>query len=107
MIRPFQKSIFNLYGQPHIRNWFYTLAFAIFVSTGFALCDSCLRAPDWFDKPLAAIAGVFIGVTACVTFLRVWQVPPRHTVRSEDSAAAESPVTAAALGSSRGGFFWH
>jgi hypothetical protein len=132
MIRSFQTSIFNLYEQPHIRNWFYTLAFAIFVPTGFRFAILSWEYGDWFDKPLAVIAGAFIGATAGVTLLRVWKVPPRRTVSSENDEVTESQAAAAgpnasemfasakglaalnrkiargaaALGSSREGSFW-
>ena len=72
--------IFGLYEQPRIRNWFYTIAFAIFVPTGFRFATLAWEFGDWFDRPLAVIAGTFIGLTAFVTLLRVWHVAPLKTV---------------------------
>jgi hypothetical protein len=80
MIQRFRTFVFGLYEQPRIRNWFYTIAFAIFVPTGFRFATLAWEYGDWFDKPLAVIAGAFIGLTAVVTLLRVWQVEPRKTV---------------------------
>ena len=107
-------------------------AFAIFVPTGFRFAILSWEYGDWFDKPLAVIGGLFIGVTAGVTLLRVWQVPPRRTVSFENDLVAERPAAlaapnasellasakgqaalnrkiardASALGSTRGGSFW-
>jgi hypothetical protein len=72
--------VFGLYEQPRIRNWFYTIAFAIFVPTGFRFATLAWEFGDWFDRPLAVIAGAFIGLTALVTLLRIWNVEPRKTV---------------------------
>ena len=41
------------------------------------------RFGSWEDKPLAMIAGMFIGVTAMVTLLRFWYVPPQRVVTAE------------------------
>ena len=79
--------IFRLYEQPRIRNWFYTIAFAIFVPTGFRFAKLAWEFGDWFDRPLAVIAGAFIGVTALVTLLRIWNVAPRKTVATEPPEA--------------------
>ncbi len=81
-MRTFREYIFRLYEQPRLRNWFYTLAFAIFVPVGFRFATLAWEFGDWFDKPLAVIAGAFIGATAFVTLLRIWKVPPRRTVPS-------------------------
>lgn len=80
MMRTLREYIFRLYEHPRLRNWFYTLAFAIFVPVGFRFAMLAWEFGDWFDKPLAVIAGAFIGLTAFVTLLRVWKVPPRKTV---------------------------
>jgi hypothetical protein len=85
MISRFREYVFSLYEQPRLRNWFYTLAFAIAVPTGFRFATLAWEYGDWFDKPLAVVAGAFIGATAVVTLLRIWKVPPRKTV----TAAAE------------------
>ena len=80
--------VFGLYEQPRIRNWFYTIAFAIFVPTGFRFATLAWEYGDWFDRPLAVIAGTFIGLTALVTLLRIWHVEPRKTVPTK---APEEP----------------
>jgi len=80
MVQPFQKFAFTLYEQRWLRNWFYTLAFAIFVPTGFRFAVLAWEYGDWFDKPLSILAGLLIGVTAVVTLLRIWNVPPTRTL---------------------------
>lgn len=70
--------IFRLYEQPRLRNFFYTLAFVVFVPVGFRFAILAWEFGDWFDKPLAVIAGGFIGITAVVTLMRFWHVPPRQ-----------------------------
>jgi hypothetical protein len=72
--------IFRLYEQPRLRNWFYTLAFAIFVPIGYRFATLAWEHGTWVDKPLAVIAGIFIGITTVVTLMRIWHVPPQQTV---------------------------
>lgn len=72
--------VFRLYEQPRLRNWFYTLAFAIFVPIGYRFATLAWEYGSWIDKPLAVIAGIFIGITTVVTLMRIWHVPPRQTV---------------------------
>ena len=73
-------SIFRLYERRNLRNWFYTIAFAIFVPVGYRFADIAWRYGEWFDKPLAVIAGLFIGIATVVTLLRIWRVPPTQVV---------------------------
>lgn len=80
MTLPFQKFVFTLYEQRHVRNWFYTLAFAIFLPTGLRFAILAWEFGDWFDKPLSVFAGLIIGCTAVVTLLRLWTVPPKQTL---------------------------
>jgi hypothetical protein len=80
MTQAFQVLVFKLYEQPCWRNWFYTFAFAIFVPTGLRFAILAWEYGDWIDKPLSIFAGFIIGITAIVTLLRVWTVPPRQTV---------------------------
>jgi uncharacterized membrane protein YedE/YeeE len=89
MIQSFRKFFFTLYEQRRLRNWFYTLAFAIFVPTGFRFAVLAWEFGDWFDKPLAVLAGLLIGITAAVTLLRIWTVAPRLTVDTKAGAASE------------------
>jgi hypothetical protein len=108
MIQMFQRPIFRLYEQPRIRNWFYTLAFAIFVPTGLRFAMLAWEYGDWFDKPLSIISGIIIGITAVVTLLRVWQVPPRKTVAagpatgSLDTSLTVIPSTTEILAAAKG-----
>src|ERR1700735_1779231 len=48
---------------------------------------------DWMDKPLSILAGLIIGVTAMVTLLRVWTVPPQRTVESRARTQTIEPPT--------------
>jgi hypothetical protein len=89
MIQSFRKFFFTLYEQRRLRNWFYTLAFAIFVPTGFRFAILAWEYGDWFDKPLAVLAGLLIGITAAVTLLRIWTVAPRLTVDAKAGSAPE------------------
>jgi len=89
MIRSFRQFSFTLYEQRRLRNWFYTLAFAIFVPTGFRFAILAWEYGDWFDKPLALLAGFLIGITAVVTLLRIWAVAPQRTVDAEAGIAPE------------------
>jgi hypothetical protein len=94
-----QKLIFTFYEQRYLRNWFYTLAFAIFVPTGFRFAILAWEYGDWFDKPLSILAGLLIGITATVTLLRIWTVPPTQTVGADaggktmQSAGSSSSVS--------------
>jgi hypothetical protein len=72
--------VFRLYEQRRLRNWFYTVAFAIFVPVGYRFAALAWRYGSWVDKPLAVIAGIFIGITTVVTLMRIWHVAPRQTV---------------------------
>ena len=80
MDQPFHNFVFTLYEQRRLRNWFYSLAFAIFVPTGLRFAILAWEYGDWWDKPLSILAGSLIGVIAVVTLLRIWTVPPRQTV---------------------------
>lgn len=75
------KLIFRLFERRRLRDWFYTVAFLIFVPVGYRFATLAWRYGGWFDKPLAVVAGFFIGVTAVVTLMRFWQVPPAKTVK--------------------------
>jgi len=75
-----QLSVFRLYEQRNLRNWFYTVAFAIFVPVGYHFAELAWRDGSWYDKPLAIIAGLFIGIATVVTLLRIWHVPPKQVV---------------------------
>lgn len=72
--------IFRLFEQRRLRDWFYTVAFLIFVPVGFRFASLAWRYGSWVDKPLAVIAGLFIGVTTVVTLVRFWHVPPQQIV---------------------------
>jgi hypothetical protein len=97
MAQPFQQFVFELYEQRRLRNWFYTLAFAIFVPTGFRFAMLAWEFGDWFDKPLSIIAGLSIGITSLVTLLRVWAVPPVQTSRIPETPATRQVSTPSML----------
>ena len=80
--------IFRLFERRRLRDWFYTIAFVIFVPVGFRFAILAWEFGDWFDKPLAIIAGAFIGITTVVTLLRFWHVAPRQVA----SAPAPTPI---------------
>lgn len=86
--------VFRLFERRLLRDWFYTVAFIIFVPVGLRFAILAWEYGDWFDKPLSVIAGMFIGVTAMVTLLRFWNVPPQQVVTAEapHAFAAEEPV---------------
>ena len=92
-----QLFVFRLYERRNLRNWFYTVSFAIFVPIGYRFADLAWRYGSWVDKPLAVIAGFFIGIATVVTLMRIWHVPPRQTV----PPAEPEPVLAAPLPVSR------
>jgi hypothetical protein len=86
--------VFRLFERRLLRDWFYTIAFIIFVPVGLRFATLAWRYGSWEDKPLSVIAGMFIGVTAMVTLLRFWHVPPQQVVTADGPAAvvAEEPV---------------
>jgi len=75
--------VFRLFERRLLRDWFYTIAFIIFVPVGLRFAILAWEYGDWFDKPLSVVAGMFIGVTAMVTLLRFWHVPPQQIVTAE------------------------
>jgi hypothetical protein len=75
--------IFRFFERRRLRDWFYTVAFIIFVPVGLRFAILAWRFGSWEDKPLAVIAGIFIGITAMVTLLRFWHVPPQQVVNAE------------------------
>ena len=85
-----QLSVFRLYERPRLRNWFYTVAFGIFVPIGYRFAALAWRYGAPIDKPLAVIAGAFSGIAAVVTLMRIWHVPPRQIV----TRAEPEPVVA-------------
>jgi hypothetical protein len=89
-----QLFVFRLYERPRLRNWFYTIAFGIFVPVGYRFAALAWRYGDPIDRPLAIIAGGFIGIAAVVTLMRIWHVPPRQIVtRAEpEPMVAQRPV---------------
>lgn len=86
-----QKFVFRLFEYRRLRDWFYTVAFIIFVPVGYRFATLAWRYGDWFDKPLAVIAGFFIGVTTVVTLMRFWHVPPAKIVTPAVSEPVEEP----------------
>jgi hypothetical protein len=75
-----QLFVFRLYERRNLRNWFYTVAFAVFVPVGYRFAGLAWEYGSWYDKPLAVIAGLLIGIATVVTLLRIWHVPPKQVV---------------------------
>ena len=92
-----QSFIFWHYEQRRLRDWFYTVAFLIFVPVGFRFASLAWRYGHWVDKPLAVIAGLFIGITTVVTLMRVWSVPPRQTTTPPPQNPPAIPAKPAVL----------
>ena len=90
MFKYIRRTVFSLYEQPVLRNWFYTFAFAIFVPVGCRFAFLAWRFGEPFDKLMTIVGGVVVGITTVVTLLRIWAVPPRQTVNhSSDSGREE------------------
>jgi hypothetical protein len=87
-----QLSVFRLYERTRLRNWFYTIAFAIFVPIGYRFADLAWRYGSPIDKPLAVIAGIFIGMATVVTLMRIWHVPPRQIVTRAEPKPVLPPL---------------
>lgn len=86
-----QLSVFRFYERPRLRNWFYTVAFSIFVPVGFRFAALAWRYGSPIDKPLAVLAGIFIGIATVVTLMRIWHVPPRQIVTVDEPAPVVAP----------------
>ena len=86
--------IFQLFERRRLRDWFYTIAFIIFVPVGLRFAILAWRYGSWEDKPLSVIAGTFIGVTAMVTLLRFWHVPPQLVATGDAPHALSVPEPA-------------
>jgi hypothetical protein len=89
-----QLLVFRLCEQRQLRNWFYIAAFAIIVPAGYLFAGLAWRYGSWryviwYDKLVAVIAGLFIGIATVVTLFRIWHVPPKKVV----TPAAAMPVT--------------
>jgi hypothetical protein len=97
MTQPLRNFIFTLYEQRGLRNWFYTVAFAIFVPTGFRFAILAWEYGDWFDKPLSIVAGLLIGMTSAVTLVRVWTVPPSQTFEAKTAQEKRTPPLASQI----------
>jgi hypothetical protein len=80
MFEQLRNYVFSLYERPLLRNWFYTLAFAIFVPVGFRFALLAWEFGGEYDKLMAVIAGLAVGITTLVTLLRIWAVPPSQTI---------------------------
>ena len=93
MLTHIRRIVFSLYERPVIRNWFYTVAFAIFVPVGWRFATLAWRYGGDVDRMLTFIGGMTVGITAVVTLLRIWTVAPRKTV-VEDKATETPGVSA-------------
>jgi hypothetical protein len=93
-----QLLVFRFYEQHKLRNWFYTIAFAIFVPVGYHFADLAWRYGSWYDKPLAVIAGLFIGIATIVTLMRIWHVTPKHIVTTPTPQPVVAPLPERSMG---------
>ncbi|MEI9975204.1 MAG: hypothetical protein WDO73_25990 [Ignavibacteriota bacterium] len=89
--------VFRLYERRNLRNWFYTIAFAIFVPVGYHFAELAWQYGSWYDKPLAVIAGLLIGIATLVTLLRIWRVPPKLVVTPPAPEPEVAPVQSPAV----------
>lgn len=80
MVEFIQKYVFSLYEKRLFRNWFYTLAFGIFVPVGCRFATLAWKFGGDFDRVMTVIAGLTVGITTVVTLLRIWAVPPTKTM---------------------------
>jgi hypothetical protein len=88
-MRQLRLLVFRLFERRRLRDWFYTVAFIVSVPVGLRFAILAWRYGSWVDKPLAVVAGGFIGVTAVVTLLRFWEVPPQLVASQDVEAPAE------------------
>ncbi len=94
-----ETLVFRLFERRRLRDWFYTAAFLIFVPVGYRFAALAWRYGSWFDKPLAVIAGLLIGITAIVTLMRFWVVAPQQVTAPQpppQPAAISQPASSAA-----------
>lgn len=84
-----QTVVFQFFERRRLRDWFYTVAFIIFVPVGYRFAELAWRYGAWFDRPLAVIAGGFVGITTIVTLTRFWHVSPKQLVTTGVPEAAE------------------
>jgi hypothetical protein len=62
------------------------------ISIGYRFAELAWRYGSWYDKPLAVIAGLLIGLATLVTLMRIWRVPPKQVVTPiAEPGAAEPP----------------
>ena len=80
MFHRIRKYVFSLYERRLLRNWSYTFAFAIFVPVGCRFAILAWKFGGDFDRVMTVVAGIAVGITAAVTLLRIWVVPPRKTM---------------------------
>lgn len=70
------------------------------------LCNFRADGPPVCDSRLGIFAGLIIGITAMLAFLRGWTVPPQNA-NGLAARTREIACGAAALRSTRGWPFWH
>jgi hypothetical protein len=80
MVTNIRKYLFSLYERRRLRNWAYTVAFAIFVPVGCRFALLAWAYGHRFDRVMAVVAGVAVGCTAMIMLLRIWSVPPKQTI---------------------------
>jgi hypothetical protein len=93
----FRTLVFRLFEKRSLRDWFYTIAFFIFVPVGYRFAALAWQYGSWIDKPLAVIAGAFIGITTVVTLLRFWHVPPQQVVTPFIPEVTKAPKPSSSL----------
>jgi len=93
MITTLRKQLFYLYERRLLRNWVYTLAFAIFVPVGFRFALLAWDFGNGFDRVMAVIAGLAVGFTMIMTLVRIWAVAPKQTLAPESGSVTETSQT--------------
>ena len=93
MLETIQTHLFSLYEKRLLRNWAYTLAFAIVVPVGLRFALLAWDYGNRFDRVMAIVAGLTVGATAAITLLRIWAVPPKQTIVSTPNVATIAPDT--------------
>ncbi len=73
------ESLFALYEKPRLRNWAYSIAFAVVVPIGGRFAYLAGHQGGAIDWALAIVGGLIMIALAIVTLIRFWSVQPVST----------------------------